>query len=504
MASSVRGSVLLAVPIDRAWDLWVDAARYTQWQSMLLAVRDLTGPVSVAGTTYVLDHGPKLKRQARVIVAERPTRHVIEQTGMGIHDDTTATFEPEAGGTRLTVVVHYRMGRVLGLLSRLDRNNARSERELQHELGRLAAVALRTPPAARVGGLYVADAGTVRRRLTVIAVDPERLHIRLHPGHLRDNEPDDAVPRVPKPLSKQLDFQPLSPPLRASLDAMLSGLPFLRRDGGHGVSHLALSLDAWADASAREIGDDGVTPADIDAVEAWRMRGAPTVGIDADLDLTSLCTFRLDASDTGETWAAAKVLRSEMLKIHLRIPADRWSERPVTIPPATWSAAPLSFEAAAGDLRDIWPVMIGHYPLARATFDAAQPRFAGVATLEGDELDGYRVWRDARAGTFDSLEPVLSPGDPMPVADLLTPSSGVSFGDRARVVDTPLTVDRGLAGRVGTVVGHTTPSLAYVTDVIGESTMDVAVGLALEDTDGEPTVWLAAELIEFVDHGAES
>ena len=154
MTSVLRGSVLLPLSIDRAWDLWVDAARYPQWQSMLLAVRELTGPVSTAGSTYVLDHGPKMKRQVRVLAAERPVRHVIEQTGMGIHDDTTATFEPDEGGTRLTLVVHYRFGRVMGLLQRLDRSS-RSERELQRELDRLADIARRTPPPARVGGVYL-------------------------------------------------------------------------------------------------------------------------------------------------------------------------------------------------------------------------------------------------------------------------------------------------------------------------------------------------------------
>lgn len=92
----------------------------------------------------------------------------------------------------------------------------------------------------------------------------------------------------------------------------------------------------------------------------------------------------------------------------------------------------------------------------------------------------------------------------MPAVDLLTPSSGVSLGDRARVVETPLTVSLGLAGRVGTVYGHTTPSLAYTTDVIGDSAMDVAVAVSFEDPEDGPVVWLAAELIELVDHGGDT
>jgi activator of Hsp90 ATPase-like protein len=404
-----------AADTDRAlWDLWVDGARYPQWQGMLLAVRDVTGPVSTAGTTYLLDHGPKLKRQVRVLAAERPVRHVIEQTGMGVHDETTATFEPEGDGTRLTVVVVYRLGRLMSLLTRLDRKS-RTERELQRELDRLAAVAARNPPPARVGGLYLAEAGGVRRRVTVLAVDPDRVHVRVHPGHLRERDPDDHVPAAPKPPSDQLELRPIDPPIRASIDAWLIGLPFLRRDGGHGVRHLALSLDAWADTLAREIGEEGVTAADREAVAAWRIREAPTVGVDADLELAPVCTLRLDASGAeGETWATAKVLRSEIMRIHLRIPADRWAERPASIPPEVWSTEPIPFEAVMGDLAAIWPVQIGHYPLSRAGFSAAKPRFGGVTTLEHEELIGYSTWRAGRGGTFDSLAWANLREDPSP------------------------------------------------------------------------------------------
>ena len=418
MALVLRGTVLLPVPIERAWDLWLDAARYPQWQSALLAVRDLSGPVSVVGTTYLLDHGPKLKRQVRVVAVERPVRHVIEQTGVGVHDEVVATFEPEDGGTRLTVAYYGHLNRVMRVLSLLDRGS-RSERELQRELDRFAAIATRTPPPARAGGLYLAEAGTIRRRVTVLAVDPDRVHIRLHPGHLRESDADDLVPPAPKPPSDQMDLWPLAVPLRASTAAVLMGLPFLRRDGGQGVSHLALSLDAWADAAAREIGDAAVTDEDVAAVDAWRIRRAPTVGIDADLELAPLCTFRLDPDPgASESWVAAKVLRSEILKVHLAISADRWSDRPDRIQPWTLSQPPVPIDTIlSGDIAAVWPVAIGHYPLARSTFSAAKPRFAGVTTLEHAELEGYRSWRDEKRGTFDSLAPVAGPGELFGIAD---------------------------------------------------------------------------------------
>ena len=81
MSVELRATADIAVPIERAWAVWIDAARYPQWQGGLLAVTDVDGPLDVVGTTFVLDHGPKLKRTARVVAVERPVRHVIEQTG---------------------------------------------------------------------------------------------------------------------------------------------------------------------------------------------------------------------------------------------------------------------------------------------------------------------------------------------------------------------------------------------------------------------------------------
>ncbi len=402
---SLRATVSIPVPIERAWEVWVDASRYPQWQGGVLAVQDLTGRVGEVGTTYVLDHGPKLKRQVRVVAAEPPVRHVIEQTGVGVHDQTAATFEPDGEGTLVTLVTYAHMNAVLRFFSRLDVRGW-SQREFQRELDRFAAVAVRQPGPARVGGVYLARAAATRRRLTVIGVDPDRIHVRLHPGHLRDRDPDDLVPSAPKPPSDQMDLWPISPPLRAPIDISTRGLPFLVRDGGHGVDHLALSLDAWADADPSEVGAEEVSDGDLAAVDHWRRRGGPVVGIDAELALAPLCTLRLGVDDAGaEVWGVAKVLRSEILKIHLAIPGDRWSERPAGID--TWRSRVLPKPLDADPELPADPdatVGIGHAPVDRSAFSNGKPVFAGIATLESDELEGYRMWRDAKGGTFSTLQ----------------------------------------------------------------------------------------------------
>ena len=74
-----------------------------------------------------------------------------------------------------------------------------------------------------------------------------------------------------------------------------------------------------------------------------------------------------------------------------------------------------------------------------------------------------------------------------------------SFGDNVRIRRSPETKAAGIAGRVGQIYGHTTPSVAGVA-VIGEHRIDYALNVYIEGR-GE-THWLVEELLEFVDHGA--
>jgi hypothetical protein len=75
----------------------------------------------------------------------------------------------------------------------------------------------------------------------------------------------------------------------------------------------------------------------------------------------------------------------------------------------------------------------------------------------------------------------------------------ISFGDNVRVRDTPLTRARALADLTGVVHGHTTPSVTQV-EVIGDLLSDFAIAVHIERL-GAP-LWFAAELLEFINHGA--
>lgn len=71
------------------------------------------------------------------------------------------------------------------------------------------------------------------------------------------------------------------------------------------------------------------------------------------------------------------------------------------------------------------------------------------------------------------------------------------FGDNVRIKIAPATEAVGIAGRSGIATGMTTPSVTGVS-VVGEITDDCAISVMFEDPGQQ--VWLAPELVEFVDH----
>lgn len=73
----------------------------------------------------------------------------------------------------------------------------------------------------------------------------------------------------------------------------------------------------------------------------------------------------------------------------------------------------------------------------------------------------------------------------------------ITFGDNVRILSSPETDERGLAGKEGQVHGETTPSVTLV-EVIGEVKNDYAINVSIDGMDSE--LWFAPELLELVDH----
>jgi hypothetical protein len=83
------------------------------------------------------------------------------------------------------------------------------------------------------------------------------------------------------------------------------------------------------------------------------------------------------------------------------------------------------------------------------------------------------------------------------VEGLKVKNRDISFGDKVRIVATPATQAAGVAGRMGTVTGFTTPSVMDV-KVVGEVKDDFAFSVTFENPNAQ--AWFAPELLELVDH----
>lgn len=72
-----------------------------------------------------------------------------------------------------------------------------------------------------------------------------------------------------------------------------------------------------------------------------------------------------------------------------------------------------------------------------------------------------------------------------------------SFGDNVRVLSSPETKSRGIAGLAGQVYGFTTPSVTGVS-VIGGDSEDFAINVSIAGHGSD--LWLATNLVELIDH----
>lgn len=96
-----RFTVNVAAPLEVVFDLWTNLPRMGEWVGGVTAVTDISGPVDRAGTTYIVHFGP-VKSPTEVLEAERPKRFVTRFGSWILRGRSSATFEPDGEGTRLT------------------------------------------------------------------------------------------------------------------------------------------------------------------------------------------------------------------------------------------------------------------------------------------------------------------------------------------------------------------------------------------------------------------
>lgn len=382
-----RAKVEVPVGVERAFALWTDAGRYPQWQAGVLRAFDASGPVDEAGTVFRLDYGPGMKRTVTVLKSDRPRRYRIREEGLRSTNETQIDFEA-IGSDRTRIVLTYDLrvglGPVSAILERLTRGT--TERQVHKELERFAVVASRPEPEIVVGALCTVDCGAGFRVIKVIAVDHDAIHLAVMPGAAPKRPADPtAFIDAESVLDDPLAFRPLQPSVRRMAKLAITGQPFLALDGGVGIPHFALTRAAFADALPEHVGALAVFPEELAEVVSWRSAGGPLFGRDLDVSLAPLVSVLVDGR-----YGIAKILRTELRAVHIRLYSDRWDMPPDHLDP--WLLRMDQYTATMPG--------VGHMPLSRAAFAAMQPRFHRLATLTTSELEGYEMWREAKGGVF--------------------------------------------------------------------------------------------------------
>jgi uncharacterized protein YndB with AHSA1/START domain len=96
-----RFVVEVAAPVELVFDLWCAPDRWHEWIEGLGKVTDVSGPPGKTGTRYTTWFG-SMPSPSEIVEAERP-RHLRTRFGNRLlRGESDVTFEPTAGGTRLT------------------------------------------------------------------------------------------------------------------------------------------------------------------------------------------------------------------------------------------------------------------------------------------------------------------------------------------------------------------------------------------------------------------
>lgn len=89
-------------------------------------------------------------------------------------------------------------------------------------------------------------------------------------------------------------------------------------------------------------------------------------------------------------YQAIKLLSLDEGGVHLRMYANTWAERPLSIEPAALMLAGA----------DAPSFSIGHMPVVRSHFLAMGPKLVTIERVMDGELEGYRMWQEAKGGYF--------------------------------------------------------------------------------------------------------
>jgi hypothetical protein len=96
--------------------------------------------------------------------------------------------------------------------------------------------------------------------------------------------------------------------------------------------------------------------------------------------------------DNGDgSFGVAKLLVVDEAAAHIRVYKNRFTQRPTQVQPS---------ELTLGSINDPDGFGMGHLPLQRDTFLLWKPKLIAVTSVTDEELDGYKMWKEAGGGLF--------------------------------------------------------------------------------------------------------
>ena len=94
-------TTLVSAPAEHVFALWTSLERMGEWVGGVTGVSDVSGSVDEVGTTYVVHFGP-VKSPTEILEVDRPRLFATRFGSWILRGRSSATFETEADGTRIT------------------------------------------------------------------------------------------------------------------------------------------------------------------------------------------------------------------------------------------------------------------------------------------------------------------------------------------------------------------------------------------------------------------
>ena len=94
-------STHVAAPPEQVFALWTNLPRMGEWVGGVTGVTDVSGPVDQPGTTYVVHFG-RMRSPTEILEVEPPRRFVTRFGNWVLRGRSSATFEPDGEGTRVS------------------------------------------------------------------------------------------------------------------------------------------------------------------------------------------------------------------------------------------------------------------------------------------------------------------------------------------------------------------------------------------------------------------